>query len=313
MPKEKNIVIAVHGGAGTILRSSLTSQKEKEYKDALHEAVNDANVILTDGGSSTDAVTAAVVSLENSHLFNAGKGSVFTSEGLHEMDASIMEGANRNAGAVAGVRRIQNPVLLAKEVMDFSEHVMLLGKGAEEFAKIRGFKSVDDEYFFDQYRYLQWKKIRGTNKTQLDHTDDSIDNKYGTVGAVALDMQGHVAAATSTGGLTNKMYGRIGDSGLIGIGNYANDLTCAVSCTGHGEYFIRGVAAYDISCLIEYKGFSLADACEEVIHKRLPKLGGDGGVIAVNKAGEVALTFNSEGMYRGYQVNGGKVVTRIFE
>ena len=309
----QNVTIAVHGGAGTILRSSMTADLESKYRQGLCDAITAGMAILEKGGSSLDAVAASVESLENCPLFNAGKGSVFTAEGRHEMDAAIMEGRTRQAGAVAGVRAVKNPIALAKKVLQHSDHVLLIGEGAEQFGKIHDITIASHKYFHDDYRYGQWQKIKGSQRTQLDHTPESKGSKYGTVGAVALDKNGSVAAATSTGGLTNKRFGRVGDSPLIGIGNYANDLTCAVSCTGHGEYFIRGVVAYDISCLMEYKGLSLQKACDEAIYNRLSKLGGDGGVIGIDAEGNLALTFNSAGMYRGYQSVGQEVVTAIYK
>lgn len=305
----KKFTIAIHGGAGTILRSALTDEKERAYLAGLQEALDAGMGILSRGGKSLDAVQAAVESLENCPLFNAGKGSVFTNDGKHEMDASIMEGSTLRAGAVAGVHQIKNPVALARAIMDQTEHVMLSGAGAEEFAKRAGIKTENDDYFFNQFRFDQLKEVQDSEKTILDHSD----KKFGTVGAVALDMEGHLAAATSTGGMTNKRYGRIGDSPVIGAGTYANDLTCAVSCTGHGEFFLRAVVAYDISCLIEYKGYSLKQACEKVVLDKLVKIGGEGGLIAINTLGEVELVFNSEGMYRGFADNLGNSLISIYK
>lgn len=305
----KKFTIAIHGGAGTILRSALTDEKERAYRAGLQEALDAGMGILSRGGKSLDAVQAAVESLENCPLFNAGKGSVFTNDGKHEMDASIMEGSTLRAGAVAGVHQIKNPVALARAIMDQTEHVMLSGAGAEEFAKRAGIKTENDDYFFNQFRFDQLKEVQDSEKTILDHSD----KKFGTVGAVALDMEGHLAAATSTGGMTNKRYGRIGDSPVIGAGTYANDLTCAVSCTGHGEFFLRAVVAYDISCLIEYKGYSLKQACEKVVLDKLVKIGGEGGLIAINTLGEVELVFNSEGMYRGFADNSGNSLISIYK
>lgn len=290
----KNPIIAVHGGAGTILKSSMTPEKEKAYKDALKDALNAGFTLLKNGSPALDAVEEAVKTMEDCPLFNAGKGSVFTHDGIHEMDAAIMEGHTLRAGAVAGVRNIRNPVLLARKIMDESEFVFLSGKGAEDFADIKKIKRENSQYFFDQFRYDQLIEARDKGSVQLDHTD----KKFGTVGAVALDQHGNLAAATSTGGMTNKMYNRIGDSPVIGAGTYANSL-CAISCTGHGEYFIRAVVAYDIACLMEYKGLSLEEACTLVVNKKLLKLGGEGGLIAVDQAGNCSMPFNSEGMYRG--------------
>lgn len=318
--------ILIHGGAGTILQSTMTAEKERQYKNALQESLTAGNLILEQGGSALNAVEAAVVILENCPLFNAGRGSVFTHEGVNEMDASIMDGKTLMAGAVAGIRNIKNPVVLARAVMEKSEHVFMCGKGAEEFARTINLPFEKNEYFFTQQRYDQLMAIRDSDQTQLDHTiskdpllkgtmgnEKPGEKKFGTVGAVALDLFGNIAAATSTGGMTNKKYGRIGDSPVIGAGTYANNLTCAVSCTGHGEYFIRAVVAYDISCLMEYKGLSLKDACDLVVHKKLMKIGGEGGLIAIDTQGNAALVFNSEGMYRGMKKQGEDFVIEIYK
>ena len=249
--------LALHGGAGTITRASLTEEKEKAYSSALLAALTIGETILKKGGTAMDAVIQTIVSLEDCPLFNAGKGSVFTADGLHEMDASIMRGENLEAGAVAGVQLIKNPILLAKEIMEHSDHVLLSGKGAEEFAKQQKLIFETEEYFFDEYRFQQLREAIHEGKIVLDHTSSTENKKYGTVGAVAKDVHGNLAAGTSTGGMTNKRFNRIGDSPIIGSGTYANNTTCAISCTGHGEYFIRAVVAYDISCLMEYKGLSL--------------------------------------------------------
>ena len=288
--------IAIHGGAGTLIKGMMTSDKEKEYKKALRIALNSGYKVLKNGGSAIDAVEKSVVELENSPLFNAGKGSVFTAEESHEMDASIMDGKTLNAGAVSLISGIKNPIKLARDIMQKSDHVFLAGEGAMEYAKTLGYSFEPDNYFYDDFRHKQWLEIKDTDTFKLDHS--TKDHKFGTVGAVACDSQGNVAAATSTGGMTNKRFGRIGDSPLIGSGNYANNHTCAVSCTGSGEYFIRGVVAYDVSCLIEFKNLSLQDAASEVIHKRILKINGDGGLIAVNSKGEISMPFNTEGMYR---------------
>ncbi|MCP4458647.1 MAG: isoaspartyl peptidase/L-asparaginase [Cytophagales bacterium] len=307
-----NLSLAIHGGAGTILKSSMTAEKEIAYKNALENALNAGYQLLENGASSIDAVQRAVSELENSPLFNAGKGSVFNSEGTHEMDASIMDGQTLNAGAVSAIAGIKNPIQLARFVMDKSDHVFLLGKGAEDFAREVGCEFQSKEYFYDEFRYQQWLEIKGTGKFQLDHSKTK-EQKFGTVGAVALDQMGNIAAATSTGGMTNKKYGRVGDSPIIGAGNYANNETCAVSCTGSGEFFIRGVVAFDVSCLMEYKGLCLKAACHEVIQKRLLKIGGDGGLIAIDKVGNVALEFNTEGMYRGKRTNQGVNEVSIYK
>jgi beta-aspartyl-peptidase (threonine type) len=300
----EKVVIAIHGGAGTILPSAMTEQKEIAYNKALSDALLSGYQILEKGGSSLDAVQAAVMSLEDCPLFNAGRGSVFTNNGGHEMDASIMNGKSLDAGAVSCVQKIKNPVLLARTIMDKSEFVFLSGEGAEEFASKMNVPTESKEYFFNQFRYNQFLEAQKEGTVQLDHTD----KKFGTVGAVALDMQGNLAAATSTGGMTNKRFNRIGDSPVIGSGTYANNTTCAVSCTGHGEFFLRAVVAYDVSCLMEYKGFSLQDACDHVVLKKLKNMGGEGGLVAIDSKGNFCLSFNSEGMYRGVKKQGIEIV-----
>jgi L-asparaginase / beta-aspartyl-peptidase len=288
------ISLAIHGGAGTILRSTMTPALQLEYESGLQVALDAGYSILAAGGSSLDAVEAAVASLEDFPLFNAGKGAVFNSAGRHEMDAAIMNGKTLEAGGVCGVNGVKNPVRLARAVMERSGHVLLAGIGAEDFARLQGFELESDTYFYTEQRYKQWQEALLQGKVQLDHSD----KKFGTVGAVALDKEGNLAAATSTGGMTNKKFGRIGDSPIPGAGTYANNNTCAISCTGHGELFIRSVVAYDISCLMEYKGLSLHDACELVVHDKLVKIGGEGGLVAVDKQGNISMPFNSEGMYR---------------
>jgi len=288
--------IAIHGGAGTILKSQLTPDQEKAYSESLFAALKAGERILKEGGTALNAVTIAVQLLEDDPLFNAGKGSVFTFDEKHEMDAAIMNGADRACGAVAGVAKVKNPVLLARMVMEQTEHVLLSGRGAEELAREKGLAFEADSYFFSEFRHRQWEQVHKSGTTSLDHLDEK---KFGTVGAVALDEQGNLAAATSTGGMTNKKYNRIGDTPLIGSGTYANNTTRAVSCTGHGEFFIRQVTAYDISCLMEYKNLSLGEACRLVVKNKLVDLGGEGGVIAVDRLGNIELVFNSEGMYRG--------------
>lgn len=278
----------------------MTPDLEKRYTTALHDALDAGYQILQRGGSSLDAVEAAVMSLENFPLFNAGKGAVFNSVGKHELDASIMDGKNLAAGAVSAVANVRNPIRLARTIMERSEHVMMSGEGAEIFARLHQIPFEPDEYFFTDIRYQQWLKVRDTDQVQLDHTVQT-EKKMGTVGAVALDSNGNLAAATSTGGMTNKKYGRIGDSPIIGAGTYANNRTCAVSCTGHGELFIRSVVAYDVSALMEYAGVSLAEACHRVVMDKLVKIEGEGGLIAIDHAGNICLPFNSEGMYRGYR------------
>lgn len=263
----------------------------------LQEAIKAGNKVLRDGGSCLDAVTAAVIRLEDNPLFNAGRGSVYNHVGRHEMDAAIMDGKGLGAGAVSGVGNVRNPVLLARAIMEHSQHVMLSGLGAEEFAESQSLEFEEDAYFDTEHRYKQWQQLMNTEQTMLDHSGKP-ENKMGTVGAAALDRYGNLAAATSTGGMTNKRFGRIGDTPMIGAGTYANDKTCAISCTGHGELFIRSVVAYDISCLMEYKGLSLEEASRIVVMDKLVEIGGEGGLVAVDAAGNIAMPFNSEGMYR---------------
>ena len=304
--------IAIHGGAGTLIKGLMTPELEAEYNDALSQALDVGYDVLKNGESSLDAVEAAVKSLEDSPLFNAGKGSVFTAKGTHEMDAAIMDGKTLEAGAVSLITGIRNPVSLARDVMEKSYHVFLAGDGAMRFAKDLGYVKESPDFFYDELRYQQWQEIKNTDDFQLDHSIKK-DGKFGTVGAVALDIHGNVAAATSTGGMTNKKWGRVGDSPMIGAGNYANNKTCAVSCTGSGEFFIRGVVAYDVSCLMEYKGYSLEEAASEVIQHRILEIGGDGGLIAVDGQGNIALPFNTEGMYRGYKKSTGEEAIAIYK
>jgi beta-aspartyl-peptidase (threonine type) len=304
--------IAIHGGAGTILRSSLTKDQELNYKNALEKSILAGEKTLSSGGSAIEAITAAITVMEDDPLFNAGKGSVFNHEGKNEMDAAIMNGKDLKAGAVAGVRNVRNPILLAKAIMEQSEHVMLSGEGAAAFAKTKKLQFENDDYFFTQNRYDQLKQALKEGSTLMDHTDKNVDKKFGTVGAVALDVHGNIAAGTSTGGMTNKQWGRIGDCPVIGAGTYANNNTCAISCTGHGEYFIRAVAAYDVSCLMEYKGFSLKEACDLVVNKKLVSLGGEGGLIAIDAKGNIELPFNSQGMYRAMKKEGEKLFIGIY-
>lgn len=307
-----NYSIAIHGGAGTLIKGKMTPAKEKAYRKTLQLALDEGFSILKKKGNALDAVEKAVIIMEDSPLFNAGKGSVFTASGTHEMDAAIMEGKRLQAGAVSLVTGIKNPISLARTVLEKSPHVLLASSGALEFAKLNGFQLEQEDYFYDDFRYQQWQEIKDSDHFQLDHSDKN-ESKFGTVGAVACDRHGNVAAATSTGGMTNKNWGRIGDTPLIGIGNYANNETCAVSCTGSGEYFIRGVIAYDLSCLMEHKGLSLQKAAEEVINKRLLKINGDGGLIAVDARANIAMPFNTEGMYRGMRDSKGNNMVAIYE
>lgn len=303
--------LAIHGGAGTLVKGQMTAEKETAYKKALELALDKGFALLRGGASAVDAVAKAVAVLEDSPLFNAGKGSVFTAHGTHEMDASIMYGKTLDAGAVSLIYGIKNPIALARDVMEKSDHIFLAGEGAMEFARSLKYNLEDASYFFDEFRYQQWQDIKGTDNFQLDHSVKK-ESKFGTVGAVACDQYGNIAAATSTGGMTNKRFGRVGDSPMIGIGNYANNKTCAVSCTGSGEFFIKAVVAYDVSCLMEYKGLSLSEAASEVINKRLLEIGGDGGLIAVDIHGNIAMPFNTEGMYRGSRTSFGEKKISIY-
>jgi len=310
--------LAIHGGAGTILKQDMTAELEDAYMKALAEALNAGYAVLEEGGSAINAIKATIVIMEDNMLFNAGRGAVFTKKGVQEMDAAVMDGKTLGAGAVSGVRNVRNPIELAMEVMRNSNHVFLSGKGANDFAIKQGIKLEPDEYFFSQFRYDQWKAIRDSDNYSLDHTHQRLeelmkDKKFGTVGAVACDQNGNIAAATSTGGMTNKKYGRIGDSPIIGCGTYANNKTCGISCTGHGEMFIRTVAAYDVSCLMEYKGLSLQEAMHIVVHEKLLSIGGEGGMIGVDNAGNAAMVFNSQGMYRAYKSSDGSNVVAIYK
>ncbi|HRH53368.1 MAG TPA: isoaspartyl peptidase/L-asparaginase [Chitinophagales bacterium] len=305
----RQIKIAVHGGAGTMPKRLMTPEIEKACHDALQNALQAGYDLMKNGGSAFDAVEAAIIILENFELFNAGKGAVFTHDGKHEMDASIMDGKTLRSGAVAAVNNIKNPISLAKAVMLHSEHVLLLGSGAEVFAKQQNIVFETDDYFFTQFRYDQLEKAKKSDIIVLDHVDDK---KFGTVGCVALDANGNLAAGTSTGGMTNKSFGRVGDSPIIGCGTYANNQICAVSCTGHGEFFIENVVAYDVACLIDYKGLSLKEATELVINEKLKKINAEGGLIAIDKFGEISLPFNTKGMYRGYIKSDTDLFTGIY-
>ncbi|MCC6289171.1 MAG: isoaspartyl peptidase/L-asparaginase [Chitinophagaceae bacterium] len=317
-----DIVLVVHGGAGTILKSQMTPELEKAYTDGLTEALKKGYSILEKGGTSLDAVEAAVKLLEDNPLFNAGKGAVFTNEGKNELDASIMDGKTLAAGAVAGVTTVKNPIAAARAVMEKSNHVMMTGAGADKFAAQAGLEIVDPSYFFTEQRWkaLQEVKKEDSTKTELDHSGKKSssyhfinkDSKFGTVGAVALDQSGNLAAATSTGGMTNKRFGRVGDSTIIGAGTYASNNTCAISCTGWGEYYIRLVMAKTISDMMEFGKMTLKNAASEMLMKRLPALGGDGGLIAVDGKGNIAMPFNTEGMYRGFMKDG-KITVKIYK
>lgn len=304
--------IAIHGGAGTVARHLLNEEKQKAYEAGLQAALDAGYAVLDNDGSSLDAVTAAVKVLEDCPLFNAGRGSVFNHEGKHEMDASLMDGSNRSAGAVSGVRNVKNPVLLAKTIMEKSEHVFLMGDGAEIFAKQHGIAFEPDAYFHDDFRYEQYKEALAADIIQLDHSP-SGDRKFSTVGAVALDKNGNISAATSTGGMTNKKYGRVGDTPIIGAGTYANNETCGVSCTGHGELFIRQVVAHQVHSMMKYAHISLQDACEQVVMKDLVSIGGEGGLAAIDKDCNVVFGFNSSGMYRGFKKSDGTSEIAIYK
>jgi beta-aspartyl-peptidase (threonine type) len=296
--------LVVHGGAGTITREKMTREKEQAYQAKLSEALIAGYAILNSGGNAIDAVEATIIILEDSPLFNAGKGAVFNSEGENELDASIMDGKMLQAGAVAGVQHIKNPIKLARLIMEVSPHVMMAGAGAEQFGSEHGIEQVPDDYFFTQRR---WDALQRAKERETEEIDKS------TVGAVALDKAGNLAAGTSTGGMTNKKFGRIGDSPVIGAGTYADNETCAVSCTGHGEFFIRSAVAHDISARIAYQRLTLQEASQEVVMEKLGELGGTGGVIAIDKHGYIAMPFNTEGMYRGYINETGEVVIRIYK
>ncbi len=315
-----NFGIVIHGGAGTILKENMTDTLEAEYKAVLEEAIRVGHGILADGGTSLEAVQRTINVLEDHPLFNAGKGAVFTNEGSNELDAAIMDGENLNAGAIAGVTTVKNPINLAYQVMENSPHVLLSGKGAEQFAEEQDLEIVEPSYFHTEERFNSLQKIKDSEKTELDHNADKTafidpwikDSKFGTVGCVALDKNGNLAAGTSTGGMTNKRWNRIGDVPIIGAGTYANNSTCAVSATGWGEYFIRGVVAYDISAMMEYRKMSLKEAARRVIQEKLTDLGGEGGIIAIDAKGNIAMEFNSAGMYRAAMNRNGELTLGIY-
>ncbi|MCT8339439.1 isoaspartyl peptidase/L-asparaginase [Flavobacteriaceae bacterium TK19130] len=320
-PTQQEFAIVIHGGAGTIKKEHMSDSLETVYNAKLKEAITTGHDILKSGGTALEAVTATINVMEDSPLFNAGKGAVFTHEETNEMDASIMEGESLNAGAVTGVTRIKNPINLALAVMEDSPHVMLSGKGAETFAQEQGFALVDPSYFYTENRFESLQRIKEKEKTALDH-DAKVsasfdpyakDYKFGTVGCVALDKNGNLAAGTSTGGMTNKRWNRIGDSPIIGAGTYANNATCGVSSTGWGEYFIRGMVAHDISAMMEYGGKTLQEASQTVIQEKLPALGGDGGIVALDKYGNVSMEFNTEGMYRAYMNDKGELTIKMYK
>ncbi|RYY98168.1 MAG: isoaspartyl peptidase/L-asparaginase [Chitinophagaceae bacterium] len=325
--KRPDFMLVIHGGAGTILKKNMTPELERQYQQSLGRALQTGYAILNRGGTALDAVEATVRVLEDDSLFNAGRGAVFTNEGRNELDAAIMDGRTLKAGSVASVTTVRNPVMAARAVMDKTEHVMLIGPGAEKFAKEQGLAIVDPSYFRTEraWRALQRAKSLDSLKAVQQaggatpkqeaylRQPGNRDYKYGTVGAVALDKAGNLAAATSTGGMTNKKYGRVGDAPIIGAGTFASNATCAVSCTGWGEYFIRLSVARSISDLMEYKGMSVKAASDELIMKKVPALGGDGGLIALDKNGNFTFSFNTEGMYRGYIRPDGKPVVAIYK
>ncbi|PWT77819.1 MAG: beta-aspartyl-peptidase [Bacteroidetes bacterium] len=317
------IVLVIHGGAGTILKSQMTAEREKAYRDSLTFALKRGYAILKNGGTALDAVEATIKVLEDCPLFNAGKGAVFAHNGKNELDAAIMNGKTLEAGAVAGVTTIKNPISAARSVMEKSGHVMLIGKGAEEFAKGEGIEIVDPSYFYTEERWRSLQKAKKEDSLKaagkamkgsaiLSNSGQNPDHKFGTVGAVALDRYGNLAAATSTGGMTNKKYGRVGDSPIIGAGTYANNETCAISCTGVGEVFMRLVVAKTVSDLIEFRHYSLQQAAEEVIMHKLGTFQGSGGLIGVDRQGNITMPFNTEGMYRGYMKEDGTVVVKVY-
>ena len=319
--KVNDFAIIIHGGAGTILKKNMTDEREAEYKAKLEEAIRTGHEILKNGGTSQEAVIKTIQVMEESPLFNAGKGAVFTHEETNELDASFMDGKTLNAGAVAGVTNVKSPIELAVKVMTNSDHVMLSGKGASTFAKEQGLEIVDPSYFYTERRFQSLQRIKNKAKTELDHDDkkaafydaDIKNVKYGTVGCVALDKNGNIAAGTSTGGMTNKRWGRIGDAPIIGSGTYANNKTCGVSSTGWGEYFIRSQVAYDISAQMEYGNKSLQEATKDVIQNKLTTLGGTGGVVALDKDGNMQFEFNTAGMYRASMDDDGNLVVKIYK
>lgn len=300
--------LVIHGGAGTILKENMTPEQETAYRDALNAALDKGESILKMGGSAADAVVQTIMVMEESPLFNAGKGAVFTHEGRNELDASIMEGAGRNAGAVGGVTTVKSPIQAARAVMENSPHVMLTGTGAEQFAQEQGLEIVDPKYFYTERRWESLQRVLENEQQPTGSLPGTPDYKYGTVGCVALDKNGHIVAGTSTGGMTNKRWNRIGDAPIIGAGTYANNNTAGVSCTGHGEYFIRYAVAYDLSALMEYKEMNLEDAAHHIINEKLLEAGGSGGFVALDKYGNIAMPFNTPGMYRGYAKPGERVI-----
>ncbi|MFN2262237.1 MAG: isoaspartyl peptidase/L-asparaginase family protein [Psychroflexus sp.] len=312
--KKPKFAIALHGGAGHITKPNLSDSMQSAYKNKLEEAIRRGHHVLENGGSAMEAVQKTINILENSPLFNAGKGGVLNANGEVEMDASIMNGKTKNAGAVSGVQRIKNPINLARDVMINSPHVMLSGAGAEEFAIDQDYELMDPSYFVTDKSQRALKAVQNKSNNKVSLTEERFiqNEKFGTVGCVAMDQDGNLAAGTSTGGMTNKKWGRIGDSPIIGAGTYANNETCAISATGHGEYFIRNVVAYDISALMAYKGISLQQAAQQVIQKKLADLGGEGGIIGIDNKGNMIAEFNTPGMFRAQMNSKSELTIEMF-
>lgn len=319
LSKEKDVVkapkfgIVIHGGAGVIKKENMTDSLQKAYEAKLEEAINLGHKILSEGGTALEAVKETINVMENSPLFNSGKGAVLNADGIAELDASVMDGKTKNAGAVSGVQHIKNPINLALKVMNESDHVMLSAMGAEEFAKLHGLEFVENSYFITERRRKALESSKAREQGVSSNEFYLSNEKYGTVGCAALDKDGNLAAGTSTGGMTNKKYGRIGDSPIIGAGTYANNKTCAISATGHGEYFIRGVVAHDISAMMEYQGISLEKAAQRVIQNKLTELGGTGGIIGIDKKGNVVMEFNTPGMFRAAKNMKGETEIKMYK
>ena len=318
LSKEKNIVraqkfgIVIHGGAGVIKKENMTDSLQKAYEEKLDEAISVGHKILADGGTALEAVQKTINVMENSPLFNSGKGAVLNADGIAELDASVMDGKTKNAGAISGVQHIKNPINLAYKVMNESDHVMLSASGAEDFAKLHDLEFVDNDYFITERRRKALESSKAREQGVSSNKFYLSNEKYGTVGCAALDQEGNLAAGTSTGGMTNKKYGRIGDSPIIGAGTYANNKTCAISATGHGEYFIRGVVAHDISAMMQYQGISLEQAAKNVIQKKLTDMGGTGGIIGIDKKGKVVMEFNTPGMFRATKNMKGETEIKMY-
>ncbi|MBZ9787288.1 isoaspartyl peptidase/L-asparaginase [Psychroflexus sp. CAK57W] len=319
LSKEKDVVkapkfgIVIHGGAGVIKKENMTDSLQEAYEAKLEEAINLGHKILSEGGTALEAVKETINVMENSPLFNSGKGAVLNADGIAELDASVMDGKTKNAGAVSGVQHIKNPINLALKVMNESDHVMLSATGAEEFAKLHGLEFVENSYFITERRRKALESSKAREQGVSSNEFYLSNEKYGTVGCAALDKDGNLAAGTSTGGMTNKKYGRIGDSPIIGAGTYANNKTCAISATGHGEYFIRGVVAHDISAMMEYQGISLEKAAQRVIQNKLTELGGTGGIIGIDKKGNVVMEFNTPGMFRAAKNMKGETEIKMYK